>query len=187
MEPGRQAEVINDIGIAEAYRPWRLGSVLMWELWDTVRCPVLLLRGAESDLLPAYTAQEMTRRGGGTDRVRRPRSSAGTDDRGPDPADRRLSWRNVKPHRTDEPSTRISYMTKQLLHLVIGGELKDPTSTEFADLSKVELVGLYPNYAEACVAWRGKAQATIDNAHMRYFVVHLHRLMDPAAPASSPE
>ena len=78
-------------------------------------------------------------------------------------------------------------MTKQLLHLVIGGELKDPTSTEFADLSKVELVGLYPNYAEACIAWRSKAQATIDNAHIRYFVVHLHRLRDPAAPANSPD
>ena len=53
----------HDPGIAEAYRPWRLGSVLMWELWDKVRCPTLLLRGAESDLLPADTAQEMTRRG----------------------------------------------------------------------------------------------------------------------------
>ena len=78
-------------------------------------------------------------------------------------------------------------MAKQLLHLVIGGELTDPTSTEFADLGKVELVGLYPNYAEAYAAWRGKAQATIDNAHVRYFVVHLHRLMDPGAPANAPE
>jgi hypothetical protein len=49
--------VINDIGIAEAYRPWRLGSILIWDLLDKVRCPVLPLRGAESDLLPAYTAQ----------------------------------------------------------------------------------------------------------------------------------
>ena len=65
MEPGRQAEVINDIGIAEAYRPWRLGSVVMWELWDKVRCPVLLLRGAESDLLPVSTAKEMISRGPG--------------------------------------------------------------------------------------------------------------------------
>jgi len=73
-------------------------------------------------------------------------------------------------------------MTKQLLHLVIGGELKDPTTTEFVDLDKVDVVGLYPNYAEAVKAWRGKAQATIDNAHMRYFVVHLHRLMDPGQP-----
>lgn len=70
-------------------------------------------------------------------------------------------------------------MSKQLLHLVLGGELKDPTSTEFADLSQVDIVGLYPNYAEAYAAWRGKAQATIDNAHVRYFVVHLHRLLEP--------
>jgi hypothetical protein len=78
-------------------------------------------------------------------------------------------------------------MTKQLLHLVIGGELKDPTSTEFADLSKVDIVGVYPNYAEALRVWRGKAQATIDNAHVRYFVVHLHRLLDPEQPAESSE
>ena len=60
---GRQAEVINDIGIAEAYRPWRLGSVVMWELWDKVRCPTLVLRGADSDMLPLSTAREMTGRG----------------------------------------------------------------------------------------------------------------------------
>lgn len=71
-------------------------------------------------------------------------------------------------------------MAKQLLHLVFGGELKDPTSTEFADLSNLDIVGIYPSYAEAYKAWRAKAQATIDNAHMRYFVVHLHRLLDPA-------
>ncbi len=68
---------------------------------------------------------------------------------------------------------------KQLLHLVFGGELKDPTSTEFADLSQLDIVGIYPSYAEAFAAWRGKAQATIDNAHTRYFVVHLHRLLEP--------
>lgn len=68
---------------------------------------------------------------------------------------------------------------QQLLHLVFGGELKDPTSTEFADLTKLDIVGIYPSYAEAYDAWRGKAQATIDNAHMRYFVVHLHRLLEP--------
>ena len=78
-------------------------------------------------------------------------------------------------------------MTKQLLHLVIGGELTDPTSTEFVDLAKVDVVGLYPSYAEAVRAWRGKAQATIDNAHVRYFVVHLHRLLDPADPAEAKE
>jgi hypothetical protein len=78
-------------------------------------------------------------------------------------------------------------MTKQLLHLVIGGELKDPTSTEFADLAKVDIVGVYPNYAEAYKAWRGKAQATIDNAHVRYFVVHLHRLLDPSSSPAPAE
>jgi len=69
---------------------------------------------------------------------------------------------------------------KQLLHIVIGGELKDLSSTEFRDLSKVELVGAYPNYEEARRAWKAKAQATVDNALMRYFVIHAHRLLDPA-------
>jgi hypothetical protein len=68
---------------------------------------------------------------------------------------------------------------KQLLHLVLGGELVSPGSTEFKDLSKVQIVGLYPNYKAAYAAWRGAAQATVDNAQMRYFVVHLHRLMEP--------
>ncbi|MEK0083874.1 DUF4170 domain-containing protein [Benzoatithermus flavus] len=76
-------------------------------------------------------------------------------------------------------------MTKQLLHLVFGGELKDPTATEFTDLANLDIVGIYPNYAEALKAWRAKAQATIDNAHMRYFVVHLHRLLDPATDTRS--
>lgn len=76
-------------------------------------------------------------------------------------------------------------MSKQLLHLVFGGELKDPTSHEFVDLEKLDLVGIYPNYAEAYKAWRAKAQATIDNAHMRYYVVHLHRLLDPATAAGA--
>lgn len=69
---------------------------------------------------------------------------------------------------------------KQLLHLVIGGELIELGGTEFRDLSKVEVVGVYPNYASAHVAWKAKAQQTVDNALMRYFVVHLHRLMDPS-------
>ena len=73
---------------------------------------------------------------------------------------------------------------KQLLHLVIGGELSKLDSSEFKDLDKVELVGVYPNYATAYAAWRGRAQQTVDNAHMRYFIVHLHRLLDPEASAS---
>jgi len=68
----------------------------------------------------------------------------------------------------------------QLLHLVIGGELTDLTGTTFKDLSQVETVGLYPNYASAFAAWKAKAQQTVDNAHMRYFIVHLHRLLDPS-------
>jgi hypothetical protein len=71
--------------------------------------------------------------------------------------------------------------SKQLLHLVIGGELSKLDSSEFKDLSKIELVGVYPNYATAYAAWRGKAQQTVDNAEMRYFIVHLHRLLDPDA------
>lgn len=71
-------------------------------------------------------------------------------------------------------------MAQQLLHLVLGGELVDPQSTEFKDLSKVDVVGLYPNYAEAEKAWRAKAQQTVDDANTRYFVVHLHRLLDPS-------
>ena len=67
----------------------------------------------------------------------------------------------------------------QLLHLVFGGELADLGSNEFRDLSKVEIVGIYPNYATAYAAWKAKAQQTVDNAHMRYFIVHLHRLLDP--------
>jgi Domain of unknown function (DUF4170) len=69
----------------------------------------------------------------------------------------------------------------QLLHLVIGGELKDVGGVEFRDLSKVDLVGAYPNYQEAFRAWQARAQATVDNALMRYFIIHAHRLLDPAA------
>ena len=68
---------------------------------------------------------------------------------------------------------------KQLLHLVFGGELKSLKSNEFRDLDKLEIVGIYPNYASAYSAWKAKAQLTVDNAHMRYFIVHLHRLLDP--------
>ena len=71
--------------------------------------------------------------------------------------------------------------TKQLLHLVLGGELSGINSTEFKDLDKVDIVGVYPNYATAHVAWKAKAQQTVDNAQMRYFIVHLHRLLDPDA------
>lgn len=68
---------------------------------------------------------------------------------------------------------------KQLLHLVLGGELESIEGITFKDLSKVDLVGVYPNYAAAQAVWKAKAQQTVDNAEMRYFVVHLHRLLDP--------
>jgi len=71
--------------------------------------------------------------------------------------------------------------TKQLLHLVLGGELTQIDSVEFKDLSKVDLVGVFPNYASAYSAWKAEAQQTVDNAQMRYFIVHLHRLLDPDA------
>ena len=68
---------------------------------------------------------------------------------------------------------------RQLLHLVIGGELADLEDVAFKDPGKVEFVGAYPNYQEALKAWRGKAQATVDNALMRYFIIHAHKLLDP--------
>ena len=78
-------------------------------------------------------------------------------------------------------------MTKQLLHLVIGGELVALDKPEFRDLSRVDIVGVYPNYKAAHAAWRGKAQGTVDNAMMRYFIVHLHRLLDPNAEPEADE
>ena len=70
---------------------------------------------------------------------------------------------------------------KQLLHLVFGGELKSLTGTEFRNLDELDIVGVYPDYESAKAAWKAKAQASVDNAHMRYFVVHLHRLLEPGA------
>jgi hypothetical protein len=73
---------------------------------------------------------------------------------------------------------------KQLLHLVFGGELKALDSVEFKDLGKVDIVGVYPSYATAYAAWKAQAQKTVDNALMRYFIVHLHRLLDPSTDAT---
>lgn len=70
---------------------------------------------------------------------------------------------------------------KQLLHLVIGGELSSLDGITFANLAEVDIVGVYPNYAEAEKVWRAKAQQTVDSAQTRYFIVHLHRLLDPQA------
>jgi hypothetical protein len=74
---------------------------------------------------------------------------------------------------------------KQLLHLVFGGELTHVDSVEFKDLNALDVVGIFPNYATAYNAWKAKAQQTVDNAHMRYFIVHLHRLLDPDSVAAS--
>lgn len=68
---------------------------------------------------------------------------------------------------------------KQRLHLVFGGELKSLSDMEFRNLDEMDIVGIYPDYATALAAWKGKAQATVDNAHMRYFIVHMHRLLQP--------
>ena len=68
---------------------------------------------------------------------------------------------------------------KQLLHLVFGGELKSLEGTEFRDLDALDIVGIYPDYKAAELAWKARAQATVDNAHMRYFIAHLHRLLEP--------
>lgn len=68
---------------------------------------------------------------------------------------------------------------KQLPHLVFGGELKNLSGTEFKDLSQLDIVGIYPNYKTAYDAWKSAAQRTVDNAAMRYFIVHIHRLLDP--------
>ena len=68
---------------------------------------------------------------------------------------------------------------KQLLHLVVGGEVETGEAIVFKELNAVDLVGLYPTYAAAQLAWKSKAQQTVDNAEMRYFVVHLHRLLNP--------
>jgi Domain of unknown function (DUF4170) len=70
---------------------------------------------------------------------------------------------------------------KQLLHLVFGGELTSIADVEFKDLAKLDIVGVFPNYASAYAAWKAKAQQTVDNAQTRYFIVHLHRLLDPDA------
>ena len=69
--------------------------------------------------------------------------------------------------------------SRQLLHLVFGGEVVSPESVTFKNVSKLHVLGIYPNYKQAYDAWRAAAQATVDNAQMRYFVVHIHRLLEP--------
>ncbi|WP_371038226.1 MULTISPECIES: DUF4170 domain-containing protein [unclassified Rhodosalinus] len=75
----------------------------------------------------------------------------------------------------------------QRLHLVFGGELVDPTSTKFKNVDDIHMVGIFPDYQSAYNAWKAEAQRTVDNAHTRYFIAHLHRLRDEAAEASPTE
>jgi hypothetical protein len=77
---------------------------------------------------------------------------------------------------------KVTAPKRQLLHLVIGGEMEDLEHVEFRDLDRLDFVGAFPNYAEAREAWKGAAQRSVDNAHMRYFVIHAHRLIDPDGP-----
>jgi hypothetical protein len=81
-------------------------------------------------------------------------------------------------NRRDELMTS-SNDQKQLLHLVFGGELENLQEVQFRDLNGLDIVGIFPDYASALTAWKSKAQMTVDNAHMRYFIVHMHRLLDP--------
>ena len=75
----------------------------------------------------------------------------------------------------------------QRLHLVFGGELINPNSTQFAEVDKIDIVGMYPDYASAYDAWKNAAQRTVDDAHMRYFIAHIHRLRDEETAASPTE
>ena len=85
-----------------------------------------------------------------------------------------------------DPHGDTAHSSAQLLHFVFGGELKSLDAVEFVDVTALDMVGIYPNYAEAHKAWKAKAQRSVDNAHMRYFIVHMHRLLDPNAPTPAP-
>jgi hypothetical protein len=78
-------------------------------------------------------------------------------------------------------------MPQQRLHLVFGGELENPSGTSFRDVADIHIVGMFPDYASAHAAWKREAQRTVDNAHMRYFIAHIHRLRDEEQPASPTE
>lgn len=78
-----------------------------------------------------------------------------------------------------EPERSRAKASDQLLHLVFGGELENPEGVRFTDLGNLDVVGIYPNYRTAYDAWKAKAQGSVDNARVRYFIVHLHRLLDP--------
>jgi hypothetical protein len=84
------------------------------------------------------------------------------------------------------PHTMSERPARQLLHLVFGGELKSLDGLEFTDISALDIVGIYPNYAEAYKAWKAAAQRTVDSAQVRYFIVHMHRLLDPELTGPPP-
>jgi hypothetical protein len=88
-------------------------------------------------------------------------------------------WKSKKNTKADPMSA--SDKPKQLLHLVFGGELETLTGNEFKNLDELDIVGIFPDYASAHIAWKAKAQQTVDNAHMRYFIVHMHKLLDPTS------
>jgi hypothetical protein len=94
----------------------------------------------------------------------------------------------TRPPSSTRSSTRVpaSRPTKQLLHLVFGGELKSLEGVEFSNLAELDIVGIYPSYAEAYKAWKAAAQRTVDNAQVRYFIVHMHRLLDPEVTGPQP-
>jgi len=75
----------------------------------------------------------------------------------------------------------------QRLHLVFGGELKDPTTKVFRNVDEIDIVGIFPNYDTAFSAWKSKSQQTVDNAHTRYFIAHIHRLRDEETAGSPTE
>lgn len=83
------------------------------------------------------------------------------------------------------PHTPAPGNTVQRLHLVFGGELTDLTGHEFRDLAGLDVVGIYPDYQSAFAAWKGAAQRSVDNAMTRYFIVHLHRLLEPEATTTA--
>ena len=83
----------------------------------------------------------------------------------------------------NQPKRRTAGPDDQLLHLAFGGELEKVEGLRFADLDKLDILGVFPNYSTAYEAWRAKAHATVDSARMRYFIVHLHRLLEPETPA----
>ena len=85
------------------------------------------------------------------------------------------------PQLPDQANVMTEDANKQLLHLVMGGRVKNPQALEFENLAAIDVVGVYPSYATALEAWRGAAQRTVDDAEMKYVIVHLHRLLEPKA------